>query len=193
MASENADQPTLLLQALRDGDDGAAERLLPLVYRELRRVAGKLMRGERDNHTLQPTALIHEAFFKLIGTGSRDWQSRSHFVRVAARAMRQVLVDHARGLGANKRGGDRERVPLDGALTLAAPPGDVIGVDEALQQLRKQDERLASVVELRFFGGLDHPEIAEALDISLRTVERSWRLARAWLVTALNEPPQDAS
>lgn len=181
---------TRLLAAVGHGEAGAADRLLPLVYEELRQLAGRLMAGERSGHTLQPTALLHEAFVRLVEPGV-DFADRAHFLRVAARAMRRVLVDHARARAAQKRP-QGQRIDLD-AAALVAPddtPG-LLAVDETLAQLAAVDPQLAELVELRFFGGLDNAAIAETLGLSLRAVERGWRTARAFLVRAMEpgRPP----
>ena len=176
-----------LLRDLEAGDAEAAERLLPLVYDDLRRLAGKLMASERRQHTLQPTALVHEAWLRLAGQSQSGVQSRQHFLRLAAMAMRRVLVDHARGVGAAKRGhGQRVTLHSEDLAALQAP-ADVLVVDEALARLATADPELAQIAELRVFGGLEHREIAAVLKLSLRSVERHWRIARAWLIDALQE------
>ncbi len=175
---------TRLLDQVGGGDRDAAEQLLPLVYDELRRLAGRLMGQERSSHTLQPTALLNEAYLRLIGPGSR-YDDRGHFLRVAVRAMRHVLVDHARARSAQKRHGG-QRVELDAELRAARDDaGSLLAVDEILQRLQDLDPQLAELVELRFFGGLDNQTTAEALGTSLRSVERGWRTARAFLVREL--------
>ncbi len=185
MSSPPRTETTLLLQSMGRGDAAAAEKLLPLVYDELHRRANQLMRGERAGHTLQPTGLIHEAFMRLVDQDVQA-QSRQHFLRIAARAMRQVLVDHARSRGSQKRGGGQRGVTLD-ERAIAGPSDDVLAVDDALNRLAKFDPQLAQIVELRFYGELAHKEIADTLGISLRTVERGWRVARAWLAAAMAE------
>jgi len=175
-------QATRFLLEMEKGDPAAAERLLPLVYEEIRRLAGRFMRRERGDHTLQPTALVHEAYLKLVDQDRVAWRNRAHFVGVAAQAMRRVLVDHARRRGREKRGGDRRRIPLEGIADLSPEAaGALEEVDAALERLARLDPRQARIVELRFFGGLDVQEIADALEVSKRTVEADWTMARAWL------------
>ena len=188
----HAAEITRLLRQLQDGDRGAAEPLMAHVYGELRRLArGQLHRGPGQT-TLQPTALVHEAYLRLLGADDADWQGRQHFFAVSARAMRQVLIDHARARSAAKRGGDRERVPLDAVLIEVEERAvDLVALEEALQRLGTQDEELARIVELRFFTGLDHAQAAAALGLSTRTVERGWRTAKAWLHRALSEERAD--
>src|SRR5215468_7696655 len=173
---------TALLLAWSEGDSKALERLTPLVYGELRRLAKYYMRGERDGHTLQTTALIHEAYLRLIDANRVQWQNRAHFFAVSARLMRQILVDFARESGYQKRGGGARQVALDEAMALGKQRDeDMVALDEALSALAKVDARKAQVVELRFFGGLSEEETAVALKVSLETVKRDWRLAKAWL------------
>lgn len=177
---------TVLLQAMRAGDVTAEESLIPLVYQELHRLARSYMRRERPDHTLQPTALIHEAYLRLAGEDV-DWQSREHFIGVAAHVMRRVLVDHARGHRAEIRGGDRRRVDLEEGLAVTPERSDeVLLVDSALERLAKENQRQARVVELRYFGGLSMEEIAAVLSVSLRSVKRDWSLARIWLFQELH-------
>ncbi len=172
---------TQLLQRLRAGDAAARERLFPLVYEELRRVARRALRRERVDHTLRPTELVHEAFLKL-GSADGPWQDRAHFLGVAARAMRQILVDHARRRLAGKRGGGVVATTLeDVRADSGLPPEDLLALDAALDRLERQDPRLRALVEYRFFGGLTDKEISELLEISERTVNRDWARARAWL------------
>ncbi len=162
------------------------EELLPLMYGELHAMAERMMRSQAPGHTLQPTALIHEAFVRLIDPGQLQITDRLHFKRLAARAMRYVLLDHAKALRAQKRGGSRRAVTLDESLIeLSQRADDLYALDESLSRLHAVDERLAQIVEMRFFGGMTHEEIAGALETSVRTVERSWRLARAWLLQAM--------
>lgn len=172
---------TQLLISVRQGSGSAAAALMPLVYEELRGLAGALLRGQSPDITLQPTALVHEAYMRLAGAASADWRDRAHFFAVAARAMRQVLIDHARARGAEKRGGRRERVSLEQNDAAELRPFDLVSLNDALTSLGELDENQARVVELRFFGGMTNDEVALVLDRSTRTVEREWRAARAWL------------
>lgn len=173
---------TVLLNRLTEGDRSAGDELLPLLYDELHRIAERQMANERAGHTLQPTALVHEAWIKLVDASDPGWEGRRHFLAVAAKAMRNVLVDHARARGAAKRGGGRQRLPLDDALALYEDRvPDVLALDDALQQLAGVDEQLGRLVELRFFGGLSHEEAGQVLGISTRSAERGWSTARAWL------------
>jgi RNA polymerase sigma-70 factor, ECF subfamily len=178
---------TRLLHELQAGREGASDELAAVVYRELHDLAARFMRQERGDHTLQPTALVHEAYMRLLGSQSGTWQNRSHFFGIAAQAMRRILVDHARRRQAGKRAGG-ERVTLDDALA-AAPEAsvDLVALDEALSKLGALDPRQAQVVELRFFGGLDVEQTAEALGISVSTVKRDWTFARAFLQRELDE------
>ena len=186
MPSPVRSETTLLLHSFGKGDKAAAEKLLPLVYDELHRRARMMMGGQRGSHTLQPTALIHEAFLRLVDQDDLQAESRLHFLRIAAKAMRHVLADHARSKGRLKRGGGQRPVTLDEGL-VAARSEDVLVIEEALGRLAQFDEQLGQIVELRFFGGLEHVEVAEALGVSLRTVERGWRVARAWLANAMKD------
>lgn len=180
----SAGDATLILARLSAGDQSAAEELMPLVYEQLRHLASGYFRGQRKEHTLQATALVHEAFLRLIHADSAAYQGRSHFMAVAATAMRQILTDHARRVKAAKRGGDRRRVGLEGdAIPGAAQDVDLVALNEALDELRELDPRKHRIVELRFFGGLTVEEVADLLDVSKRTVEGEWRAARAWLGT----------
>ena len=173
---------TQTLIELTRGDEGAAERLMPLVHDKLRALAGHYMARERAEHTLQPTALLNEAYLRLFDQSRVNWQNKAHFAAVAAQMMRRILVDHARKNAALKRGGDRGRVEMD-EPNLAGPMGDVdlIALDDALDELKLLNPRQARVVESRFFGGLTVKEAACALDISERTVNNDWEFARAWL------------
>jgi len=177
---------TTLLRAWSDGDETALERLLPLVEAELRRLARRRMAGERRGHTLQPTALVNEAFLRLVDARSVPWQDRAHFFGISARLMRRVLVDHARSRGYQKRGGGIQRVTLTDGLALAAERTlDLVALDRALEELATIDARKARVIELRFFGGLSVEETAEALHVSTDTIKRDWRLAKLWLLRQL--------
>jgi RNA polymerase sigma factor (TIGR02999 family) len=178
-------QVTVLLKAIRAGDPTAEESLLPLVYRELHRLARSYMRRERPDHTLQPTALINEAYLRLAG-GEIDWKNREHFIGVAAQVMRRVLVDHARSHLAEIRGGGRKRVELDEGLALSPQNvEELLPLNEALDRLAKINARQARVVELHYFGGLSMLQIAALLHISERSVKRDWSLARIWLFEEL--------
>jgi len=173
---------TRLLVAWRGGDAGALDRLLPLVYAELRRVAHRYMRDERPNHPLQTTALVHEAYLRLIDVTRVDWQSRNHFFAVSAQLMRRILVEAARRRNADKRGGDASHVALDEAFVPAADRGaDLLALDEALEHLAALAPRKARVVELRYFAGLSVKETADVLGVSVETVMRDWRMAKLWL------------
>ena len=181
---------TALLHALRHGDHEAGERLLPLVYAELHRLASSYMRRERPNHTLQPTALIHEAYLRL-ADASIDWQSRAHFIGVAANAMRRILVDYARAHMAAARGGHMQQVEWNEAFGLPAERShELISLDDALQRLEKLHPRQAKVVELRYIGGLTFDEIGTVLDVDPRTAKRDWAVARLWLFRAVSERVQ---
>lgn len=174
---------TRLLLAWRQGDASAGERLLPLIYAELHRQAARAMRREPHEHTLQPTALVNEAYLRLVGQDRVQWHNRAHFFGVAAQLMRRILVDHARGRDAAKRGGGVQRVTLAGDQGQARDDDDVdvLALHEALETLASLDARQARVVELRYFSGLNIEETAEAMDISPATVKREWAIARAWL------------
>jgi RNA polymerase sigma factor (TIGR02999 family) len=171
--------------AWRGGDEAALEQLVPLVHEELHRIARGCMRGERPGHSLQATALVNEAYLRLIGAQQVDWQNRVHFLAVSARLMRRILVDFARSKKYQKRGGGAQAVTLDEALVVAEPGRDLVALDEALDALAKMDERKARVVEMRFFGGLSVEETAAVLGVSGDTVMRDWRMAKAWLLREL--------
>jgi RNA polymerase sigma factor (TIGR02999 family) len=178
---------TRLLADWRGGDQEALDRLMALVYDELRRIAGRYMRGERENHTLQTSALVNEAYLRLADHRNIDWQNRAHFFGVAAHAMRHVLVDHARSRDRLKRGGGALKVALDEAVDVAdEEAAELVALDDALRSLAAFDERKARVVELRYFGGLTTEEAAEVLGESPATVERDWSAARAWLMRELS-------
>jgi RNA polymerase sigma-70 factor, ECF subfamily len=173
---------TTLLAQLTKGNQEAASKLVPLVYSEMRRLASRHMRRERTDHTLQTTALVHEAYLKLVQQRSVDWRSRAHFLGIAAQVMRRILIDHARGHLREKRGGGQQMLPLDEALVFSPRrSNELVKVDAALLELARQDPRQAKIVELRFFGGLTVEETAEILGISPKTVKRDWALAKAWL------------
>lgn len=173
---------TVLLSQLTQGDQAAAESLMPLVYDELKRLARSYMRRERQDHTLQTTALVHEAYLKLVRQQATNWQGRSHFFGIAAQLMRRILIDHARGHLREKRGGAQVILPLNEALAFSLEHSeDLLKLDEALDRLSKLDPRQGQVVELRFFGGLSVEETAQYLKISPKTVKRDWAVAKAWL------------
>jgi len=184
---------TQILHETSEGSREAADRLLPLVYDELRRLAQSRLANERAGHTLQATALVHETYLKLIDIEQVQWQNRAHFFAVAATAIRRLLVDHARARGRKKRGGGAIRLSLDEALTIAAegPGTDLIELHEALERFADQEPERARVVELRFFGGLTGEEIAEVLGVDRRTVTRYWLHGRAWLYRELSEAADD--
>ena len=176
-----------LLDQAGKGDSAALSRLLDVVYAELRSIASAQMRGERPDHTLQPTALVHEAYVRLLGSGSRSFEDRAHFVNAASRVMRRVLIDHARARSAAKRGNNL-RVTLDEGIAGGPEPAiDVLSLDDALNRLAAAEPRWAQVVELRFFGGLEVTEVAALLGISAATVKRDWQFARAWLARELGD------
>jgi RNA polymerase sigma factor (TIGR02999 family) len=177
---------TRLLQAWSEGDATALDQLVPLVDKELRRLARAYMRRERKDHTLQVTALVNEAFLRFADARGVRWQDRAHFLGIAARLMRRVLVDHARARGYQKRGGEAERVMLeDAGLVSAEVPLDIVALDRALEAFATIDPRRSQVVELRFFGGLTVDETAHVLHVSAETVKRDWRLAKLWLLREL--------
>lgn len=179
---------TELLHAWSAGDASAPDRLLPLVYGELRSLGAHYLRTERGDHTLQATALVHEAYLKLVQQKSAGWNDRIHFARIAARAMRQVLVEHARAHNAQKREGKLQKVYLDETRVLASSRNpDLVELDDVLKEFTQLYPREAEVVELKFFGGLGNEEIAQALNVSVRTVKRDWTFARTWLCNELTE------
>ena len=181
---------TQLLTAWREGDGTALEKLMPMVYRELRRIAGNFMRRQDRGHTLQATALINEAYLRLVDSKRVNWQSRTHFFAVSAQLMRRVLVDSARQRNSQKRGGDHLRITLDERVDLPLQDNtDLVALDEALSRLAKLSPRQCQVVELRYFAGLTEEQIAETLKISERTVRRDWNLARTWLYRELQNKP----
>ena len=178
---------TALLAQWRCGDAHAFERLMPLVYDELQRLASSHLRRERANHTLNTTALVHEAYLNLVGEEAPSWQNRAHFFAVAARAMRHILIDYARRRNRAKRGGRHRHVSIDDAALLSEDGvEDLLALDQAMTELEAIDERLCRIVECRHFAGLTIAETADAMDLSPATVKRDWNLARAWLHRALN-------
>jgi RNA polymerase sigma-70 factor, ECF subfamily len=189
MPAETRPDVTLILGRARAGDEGARTELISVVYHELRQVAARLMRAERADHTLPPTAVVHEAVIRLLGSAALDKApDRNYLFAAASRAMREVLIEHARNRAAQRRGGNWKRVPLDSVVDYFETQGlDVVAVHDALDRLAELNERQSRVMTLRYFGGLTMPEVAEALDVSIVTVERDWRLARAWLRGQLRE------
>jgi len=175
------EQITDLLLQIRGGNSEAMDRLLPLVYQELRRIAHRQLQGERPGHTLGTTGLVHEAYLKLVDQTRVDWRDRGHFFRAAAGAMRRLLVDYARGYRALRRGGGLQRISLGEDVAVVEQGEMLVALDEALERLAGLNERLSQVVECRFFGGLTEEETAEALGVTSRTVERDWAKARGWL------------
>lgn len=184
-------QVTALLSAWRVGDGQALEKLIPIVYDELRRIAGRSMRGEQPGHTLQATALVHEAYMRLAKEQDRTWENRAHFFAVAAQIMRNLLIDHARAANRSKRGGGAVETTLDEASGIVtADPDDLLALDEALGRLSAVDARAGRIVELRYFGGLSNAEVAAVLRTSEKTVKRDWSAAKAWLQTELRSRKQ---
>lgn len=191
MSGTEPGEITRLLEAWSAGNEEALEELMPLVHSELRSIAAGQLRRERASHTLQATALVNEAFLRLVDQHRVQWRSRSQFFGVAATAMRRILVDHARKRRAQKRGGDPQRVPLDQVEISVEPDVDLLDLDDALTRLAALDPRQARVVELRFFAGCTMEEIADVLHISKSTAKRQWRLARVWLRADLDRKPSD--
>jgi len=182
-----SNQVTELLVRWRGGDKAALDALMPLVYSELRRIANRYLQGERSDHTLQSTALVHEAYVRMTNQQLPQWQNRAHFFAVAAQLMRQILVDHARTHRASKRGGDVYKLALEDAEEQRQPVDvDVVALDDALKTLAAMDSQQSRVVELKFFGGLSNEDTAEVLGVSTSTVKRDWTTARAWLFRELN-------
>jgi RNA polymerase sigma-70 factor (ECF subfamily) len=183
---------TALLKRAADGDESARNELYPHVYKEMRALAAAHLARERPGHTLQPTALLHEAYLRLIQIKEIDWVSRGHFFAVAARAMRRILISHARARLTSKRGGGMTRVDLDGAFEIGTEPESmIVALDEALSRLEKESPRAYQLVELKFFAGLSFEEAALAMDVSSRTLKRDWEVAKRWLYRELQrqEPP----
>jgi len=186
VANVDARDVTTLLGAWREGDPGARDRLMLVVYDELRRRAAAYLRRERREHTLEPTALVHEAYLRLVNQDRTDWQNRAQFFAVASQMMRRILIDHARGGRMAKRSGRWVRVALDEDVADLQPRDvEVLDLDRALSRLAEMDERKSRIAELRFFGGLSLEEVGHVLNISRATVERDWQMARAWLYAAL--------
>jgi len=188
MRSDRNSQVTQMLVSLEEGDASAAKRLFPVVYDDLRDLASRYLNDERKGHTLQPTALVHEAYMRLVDQTRVDWQGRTHFFAVGAQAMRRILVDHARKRRADKRGGGLQRITLDEQMAVEwRRKEDLLALDDALIKLAELDPRQARMVELRFFSGLKVDEVAEVLKMSKRSVEREWTMVRSWLRRELSE------
>lgn len=186
MMTLSSDNLTDLLREWRDGDKAALDKLTPLVYDELRRIAHRYVRRERNGHTLQTTALVNEAYMRLAGERKIEWENRAHFFAVTARVMRHILTDYARRRSYAKRGGEARQVPLAEAYVMSEErAAELVVLDEALAELAKLDPRKGRVVELRYFGGLGLEETAEVLEVSLMTVRRDWRAAKAWLYRSM--------
>ena len=185
------DEITRILEAANGGDTVAAEALLPLAYEELRRIAAQKMAGERAGHTLQPTALVHEAYLRLLGPDGKEmeWNSRGHFFAAAAQAMRRILIESARRKLTTKRGEGAEHTVIDGKeVEFAVPSEEILAVEEALKKLEAEDPHLAKIVMLRYFAGMTIPETAAALGVSTSTLDRHWQCAKAWLHREMSEP-----
>lgn len=194
MESPTPSEVTRLLKDWGNGDSTALDQLMPIVYDELRAIAARYLRRERQDHTLQPTALVNEAYLRLIDQKQVEWQNRAHFMGVAAKMMRRILVDHARTHNRVKRGSGAQRVSLDEAVAVAEErTADLIELDRALDELEAFDERKCRVVEMRYFGGLSVEETAEVLNVSLITVARDWKLAKAWLYTRIEDSGEHAT
>jgi RNA polymerase sigma factor (TIGR02999 family) len=187
MASPSPKEVTRLLVDWGNGDQAALDELIPLVYDELRRMAGRYMRRESKGHTLQTSALINEAYLRLVDQKNVQWQNRAHFFGVAAQLMRRILVDHARSRSRAKRGGGAQMVTLAEQAVISKEVADVIALDDALKDLAEMDPRKSQIVEMKFFGGLTTEEVAEVLKVTSRTVEREWRKAKAWLNRAISK------
>jgi RNA polymerase sigma factor (TIGR02999 family) len=188
MAVPSTHEVTRLLKAWTAGDEQALEKLAPLVYEQLHRVARHHMAGQRSGHVLQTTALVNEVYMQLVDCGQMNWQDRAHFFAVSAQLMRRILIDFARSRGSQKRGGGALHIPLDEAPSVGHEPDpNLLALDDALKALAIVDERESKVVELRFFGGLSVEETAEVLKVSVETVQRDWRLAKIWLLRELSE------
>jgi RNA polymerase sigma-70 factor, ECF subfamily len=194
MSNTSTQELTQMLIQLSEGKSQVVDEILPLIYDELRSLASNYLRRERSDHTLQPTALVHEAYIKLIDQTQVKWQNRAHFFGIAANIMRRILVDHARKHGANKRGGDAEKMPLEEEILIVSEgkSAELLALDEALENLAKVDPQKSKIVELRYFGGLSVEETAEVLGISEITVKRHWRMAKAWLYGQLSSENMNA-
>jgi RNA polymerase sigma-70 factor, ECF subfamily len=189
-----SEEVTQLLVAWSDGDEGALDKLMPLVYAELRQMAKRFMRSQREGHTLQTTALIHEAFLKLVNQPEKHFQNRAHFFGVAAQAMRHILVDYARSRKYAKRGGGERPVSLDEAVVVSEErAAELVALDDALDALAKVDPRKCRIVEMRYFGGMSVEETADVLKVSVDTVMRDWRMAKTWLLRELSGGRGDES
>ena len=186
--SADTHQITEMLLELTDGNTEVVDKILPHIYDELRRLAGSYLRRERSDHTLQPTALVHEAYLKLIDQKKVKWQNRAHFFGIAAQVMRRILMDHARKHNADKRGGDFEKLPIEEEILVVSheKSAELVALDDALNALAEIDEQKAKIVELRYFGGLSIEETAEAMGVSVPTVNRQWRMAKAWLYSQVS-------
>ncbi len=187
MSDNDPNEITQMLIKLTDGNQDIVNQILPHIYDELRMLAGSYLRRERVDHTLQPTALVHEAYMKLIDQRQVQWQNRAHFFGIAAQVMRRLLMDHARKHTADKRGGVVEKLPLEEEILIVShdKSAELIALDDALQTLGAMDEQKAKIVELRYFGGLSIEETAEVMNVSVPTINRQWRMAKAWLYSEL--------
>ena len=191
MVVPSPNEVTRLLVDWGNGNQAALDDLIPLVYDELRRLAGRYMRRESPGHTLQTSALVNEAYLRLVDQKSVQWQNRAHFFGVAAQLMRRILLDHARSRSRAKRGGGVQMVSLADQAVITKEVSEVIALDEALKDLTEMDPRKSQIVEMKFFGGLTNEEVAEVLKVTSRTVEREWRKAKAWLNRALSKGATD--
>ena len=188
--STRVTRTTQIVEQVSQGNRDAVDQLLPLVYDELKQLAAHYMKSEASGHPLQPTALVHEAFLRLVDQDQVSYQGQTHFFALGAQAMRRILVDHARARGRQRRGGDRQRITLDAeAVFSRTREEDILVIDDLLKELSELDSRQAQIVELRFFGGLTVEDVAEALGLSKRTIEAEWTMARAWLRSQLSEEP----
>lgn len=187
MADQSPNKITRMLIELTDGNQEVVNQILPHIYDELKRLASSYLRRERPNHTLQPTALVHEAYMKLIDQKRVHWQNRAHFFGIAAQVMRRILLDHARKHQADKRGGEVEKLPIEEEILVVShdKSAELIALDDALEALAKIDEQKAKIVELRYFGGLSIEETAEVMGVSVPTINRQWRMAKAWLYSQI--------